>query len=123
MKIRLGFVSNSSSSSFIIAFKKPSEKPCPTCGHKDVSIVDLINTTNDGESEVGGIGYKEVLRYMNESYWGDSTQNEFLNVRKEMLKLKKEGYDFAELAVSYHNETLNELLNNHSGVKILWSCS
>lgn len=42
MKIRNGFVSNSSSSSFIIMVDGEAKK-CPTCGHTPASIVDMID--------------------------------------------------------------------------------
>jgi hypothetical protein len=41
MKIRNGFVSNSSSSSFVIQVNGGAEK-CPTCGHTPQSVVDLF---------------------------------------------------------------------------------
>lgn len=39
MKIRNGFVSNSSSSSFIVAYKK---EVCPCCGRSNADIVNMI---------------------------------------------------------------------------------
>lgn len=53
MKIRNGFVSNSSSSSFIVALN-PKEK-CPHCGRSSPNMIDLIekNTSNHDETEMG----------------------------------------------------------------------
>ena len=41
MKIRNGFVSNSSSSSFVVAYK--SGDPCPHCGRKDIDMVEFFD--------------------------------------------------------------------------------
>jgi len=77
MKIRNGFVSNSSSSSFIIQVNCESEK-CPTCGHTPQSIVDTLRRINHGgygeESSVEGI----------EEYISDNLEYE-LNTAKTFL--------------------------------------
>lgn len=60
MKIRIGFVSNSSSSSYIAAVKV-GEK-CPHCGRSDINLLDLIERI-DGEYEETRLrarGYKQV---------------------------------------------------------------
>ena len=49
MKAREGFVSNSSSTSFIVAVRKDINA-CPHCGRKDPDILELIEQmsyTND----------------------------------------------------------------------------
>jgi hypothetical protein len=44
MKIRNGFVSNSSSSSFIVALSE--SEPCRYCGRHDTNILDLIESAS-----------------------------------------------------------------------------
>lgn len=48
MKLRTGFVSNSSSSSFTI-FYRPNilSIPCPTCNRSDIDFFDLLNKENE----------------------------------------------------------------------------
>lgn len=44
MKVRLGFVSNSSSSSYIIALREDEEKKiCPTCGRVHFDLIEHID--------------------------------------------------------------------------------
>lgn len=50
MKIRNGFVSNSSSTSFTVAFKPPVK--CPHCGRSNVSVLDLIERSRDDETYI-----------------------------------------------------------------------
>ena len=70
MKIRRSFVSNSSTSSFVIAFKDADLDKCPHCGRSDVSPVDLVQrgdnsltwlaTPEDSESLLTKWGKEEV---------------------------------------------------------------
>ena len=54
MKIRMGFVSNSSSSSYLIKINEIS-KPCPTCGRKNINIIDYIYNFDNKKT---GIRYR-----------------------------------------------------------------
>jgi len=56
MKIRHSFVSNSSSSSYIVAYKESI--PCEICGRGDIPFIELIERVNDR--------YETELSYMYE---------------------------------------------------------
>jgi len=64
MKIRHGFVSNSSSSSFIIMVGGDAEK-CPRCGHKPESIVDALKNMSGSYSHDDSLieHIEEYIRY------------------------------------------------------------
>ena len=106
MKTRSGFVSNSSSSSFIIAYKE-NIKPCPTCGHVDSDVATL----------------KTIIKHSDESCWEDQKPAELLKRQVEdygeentkmtnkIKKLMDEGYKFAYITGPQGDYTISNIVN------------
>lgn len=114
MKIRYGFVSNSSSSSFLIAYK-PSLR-CECCGIKAPDIiVKLEGNPSYSDNEVYAEGKDAVIAYLSRQ---DFHEN-MLEIAKNTVL--RPGEDLAYIAVSYHDQELNDLLNNNKNIRILHS--
>jgi len=116
MKIRTGFVSNSSSSSFVIAVDKNINK-CPHCGRSDMNILQLIEKASyyNSDNNVVAEGKDDIIKEL--ASWYDDD--------KSIEKIKK--YDdtdktLALVEVSYHDDVLNDLIHNSGNIEILHEC-
>ena len=130
MKTRTGFVSNSSSSSFIVAVKK-SDK-CPHCGRTDPDFIDLIETiggSSDGYecTKLRARGAEQVFqRIEKENFeWCDDAEKKAWEKRfGDWLKAEEKGYAIADIEISYHDEATSNLfqdLRERKAVLVLWS--
>jgi len=105
MKTRNGFVSNSSSSSFIIAVKV--NNPCPHCHRKDDDFLDMISKAKDGRSSVNIAGYAEVKKSLLHTTVVDNP-----NILEELKKYydKQKEWIVADVTLSDSDDDLHREL-------------
>ena len=107
MKIRNGFVSNSSSSSFIIAINKPTI--CPTCGGKSDDIRSKIKTSDYSYTKIIHAGVHEVLENLfKNKEWVEN----FNAVIEKITNLSSQGKEILKVEISLHDEELNNLIRS-----------
>lgn len=103
MKTRNGLVSNSSSSSFVIAFKKTAA--CPCCGRTPQTILDIIESKRDYNDDyrINARGADEVIKNLLEyTYDGDTRSQE--TVAK--IKSLDSDMEIAYVTVSQHDQVV-----------------
>lgn len=91
MKTRKGFVSNSSSTNFIIAFKDEGRKTCPCCQFKPFDYLPLLMLGDKGLSHSDKKSFIEHVEYENE--WLTKQQkvlHKFNEILLDALKNKKD---------------------------------
>jgi hypothetical protein len=111
MKIRENFVSNSSSTSFIIAFK--NSQPCIHCGRKDPNIIKLIKTAEvySDSNRVEAMGIDDVKKFIDNYF--DKEYKETIEMIKSVDNYKfKKDWELAAIRISRHNEEIREIIDN-----------
>jgi hypothetical protein len=118
MKIRTGFVSNSSSSSFVLALSPKISEICPHCGRKSMLLESLSATTNY-ETAISDKDFNQIVEYIEDN----SSEKHRQKVLDETAFLFGEGWKILLVELSYHDQHNNNLLDEELGkgnIKILF---
>jgi len=111
MKIRTGFVSNSSASSFIVALSPTFGKPCSLCRRKS----RLLELFHDGHydyeaNEIFSKGYDNALRELESSSRGWQATGHDSTAR--MYELHGLDWEIIHLRISYHDSVAHDMLED-----------
>jgi N-methylhydantoinase B/oxoprolinase/acetone carboxylase alpha subunit len=109
VKIRNGFVSNSSSSSFVIALC--SKDVCPTCGRGSHDLLSMAERDGDYETEVA---WNKLGKDVDKTDLVDDYDYQYMaDYIDKVLKYASENPEarMAKITCSDHNRTLTDEIN------------
>lgn len=128
MKVRNGFVSNSSSASFIVAVKQGT--PCPTCKRTDVDFLDLVEQigahADYEDTELKARGIEDIWKRWKDDileYCGDDERKEYEVLLQLMKDAESKGYKVGEVEISYRDPSTEKLLHEleeRKSLVVLW---
>jgi glutaredoxin len=111
MKDRIGFVSNSSASSFIVALAPTFKEPCPHCRRKSRFLELFHDGHCDYEAnEIFSKGYESALHELETSDRGWQAMDGNMSAR--MRKLHRLGWEIIHLRISYHDHVAHDMLDD-----------
>ena len=122
MKVRNGFVSNSSSSSFILVVSTPNI--CNHCGRGDGNVLDMMtNYLQSGnawaEDEIICLGKEEVIEQFKNYYFDYDDSDNKTQIINKIQAIDETKNQIAYITISRHNNYLIDLIEDSKNVEIL----
>ena len=115
MKQRKGYVSNSSSSSYILLVNRASE--CDCCGIKPGEIfwalLDRPNYGSGEDTEIDAVGYNNILKNHDDTYIGEHFKEELLKAMEPYKAIQEDSpYELKliEASIAYHDDVTEHIL-------------
>lgn len=115
MKIRTGFVSNSSSTSFYAYIPNEYAHKCPHCGRGGENFIDLIENSNWCETELEGFidrddYINDLESDIEDSFKYEDTINEAKESIDKVIKFTQPGDKLVKFSISNHDRNLHQML-------------
>jgi hypothetical protein len=116
MKARVGFVSNSSSSSFVLALSPTITEPCPHCGRKSW-LRETLTGDDQGwlETRTASEDLNHIVRYieeMSDNYMGGDERKR--KALAEVDFLHGEGWQILLVEMDYNDYEARRILNEET---------
>ena len=117
MKIRQGFVSNSSSTSFVVAYKRKdrAEGFCKAVDLNDFIEKMAVADRYSEETDVIAYGKKDVTNYINRKenldWRSDSSKKELEESLQKIEEMDETVWEFLCFDLSYHNDVARSILD------------
>jgi len=111
MKMRVGFVSNSSSSSFVLALSPAVAEPCPHCKRKSHLLEAFSNNNGWEDTCITSEDLNHIIHYvegMSDQYAGSNYGQKVLDA---IGLLHGEGWQIMLVELSYHDYNARNLLD------------
>jgi len=106
MKIREDFVTNSSSTSYVILIKKEPEV-CEHCGYKPHNILDVLVSNAGYDSGIEAEGKREILEVLDDNIRLDG--EEYWKELRKTIKALPDDARVAWIQLGYHEELVNHV--------------
>ena len=113
MKTRNGFVSNSSSASFVIAFEDRDK--CPTCGHSPMNLITLLDMSycdyNSESTEIKSRNYEETLKSIRDGdIYVNEEEQEALIEKINQFQKEYQNWEIIACSICYNSPLVDKFI-------------